>query len=94
MDSKQDRQTVVPLILAAFNPLHAWDFLYGRGWQVFAAVGAIVLAITGAEALYADNRSNRPARLGGGSMRSACARKHDAPAAPELRWRFIAARAW
>ena len=43
-----------PAILAALNPLHAWDFLSGRGWQVFAAVGAIVLALTGAEALYAD----------------------------------------
>jgi KUP system potassium uptake protein len=43
-----------PEILTAFNPLHAWSFLYERGWQVFAAVGAIVLALTGAEALYAD----------------------------------------
>ncbi|MBE2263025.1 MAG: potassium transporter Kup [Burkholderiaceae bacterium] len=43
-----------PAILAALNPVHAWDFLVGRGWYVFAAVGAIVLAITGAEALYAD----------------------------------------
>ena len=29
-------------------------FLVERGWHVFAAVGAIVLALTGAEALYAD----------------------------------------
>src|SRR4051812_23476893 len=43
-----------PAILAAFNPLHAWWFLHERGWGLFAAVGAIVLAITGAEALYAD----------------------------------------
>jgi len=43
-----------PAILAAFNPLHAWEFLWGRGWHVFAAVGAVVLALTGAEALYAD----------------------------------------
>jgi KUP system potassium uptake protein len=43
-----------PAILAALNPLHALTFLQERGWQVFAAVGAIVLAITGAEALYAD----------------------------------------
>ena len=43
-----------PAILAALNPAHAWEFLSGRGWQVFAAVGAIVLALTGAEALYAD----------------------------------------
>ena len=43
-----------PAILAALNPLHAWAFLADRGWQLFAAVGAIVLALTGAEALYAD----------------------------------------
>ena len=43
-----------PTILTALNPLRAWEFLSGRGWHVFAAVGAIVLALTGAEALYAD----------------------------------------
>jgi len=43
-----------PAILSALNPLHAYAFLADRGWQMFAAVGAIVLAITGAEALYAD----------------------------------------
>ena len=43
-----------PAILAALNPLEAVQFLAARGWHVFAAVGAIVLALTGAEALYAD----------------------------------------
>ena len=43
-----------PQILAAFNPMHAYAFLADRGWHLFAAVGAIVLALTGAEALYAD----------------------------------------
>jgi KUP system potassium uptake protein len=43
-----------PRILAALNPLHAWEFLSTRGWHLFAAMGAIVLALTGAEALYAD----------------------------------------
>jgi KUP system potassium uptake protein len=43
-----------PAILTAFNPLHSLQFLYDRGPFVFAAVGAIVLALTGAEALYAD----------------------------------------
>jgi KUP system potassium uptake protein len=43
-----------PEIISALNPLRAWDFLSSRGWYVFAAVGALVLAITGAEALYAD----------------------------------------
>ncbi len=43
-----------PAILAALNPWHAAQFLVDRGWHVFAAMGAIVLALTGAEALYAD----------------------------------------
>ncbi len=43
-----------PAILAALNPLHAYEFLLARGLGVFFAIGAIVLAVTGAEALYAD----------------------------------------
>ncbi|EHR73491.1 K+ transporter [Burkholderiales bacterium JOSHI_001] len=43
-----------PAILAALDPRHALAFLGGRGWHVLVAVGAIVLALTGAEALYAD----------------------------------------
>jgi len=54
-----------PTILAALNPLHAWEFLSERGWKLFAAVGAIVLALTGAEALYADmgHFGRRPIQL-------------------------------
>ncbi len=43
-----------PEILQALNPLYAFQFLANRGAGVFLAVGAVVLAITGAEALYAD----------------------------------------
>ena len=43
-----------PAILAALNPLNALAFLRSQGTHVFLAVGAIVLAFTGAEALYAD----------------------------------------
>ena len=43
-----------PAILAALNPMRAIEFLIARGSGVFLAVGAVVLAITGAEALYAD----------------------------------------
>jgi KUP system potassium uptake protein len=43
-----------PAILAALNPLNALAFLSAQGWHLFVAVGAIVLAFTGAEALYAD----------------------------------------
>ena len=54
-----------PEILVALNPMHAVAFLYQRGWKVFAAMGAIVLAITGAEALYADlgHFGRRPIQL-------------------------------
>ena len=41
-------------ILAALNPLEAWSFLSGRGAHLLPALGAIVLALTGAEALCAD----------------------------------------
>ncbi len=43
-----------PAILAALNPAYAFEFLADRGSGVFLAVGAVVLAITGVEALYAD----------------------------------------
>ena len=43
-----------PSVLAAFNPLHALNFMTHNGWFAFIALGAVVLALTGAEALYAD----------------------------------------
>jgi len=43
-----------PGILQAINPLHALSFLRQHGWQAFPTLGAVLLAITGAEALYAD----------------------------------------
>ena len=54
-----------PGILAAFNPLHAFGFLFHNGWLAFVALGAVVLALTGAEALYADmgHFGKKPVRL-------------------------------
>ncbi|MBT0569307.1 potassium transporter Kup [Curvibacter sp. CHRR-16] len=54
-----------PRILHALNPLHAWAFLQEQGWQLFAVMGAVVLAFTGAEALYADmgHFGRQPIRL-------------------------------
>ncbi len=43
-----------PAVLAAFNPWHAFNFMTHNGWFAFLALGAVVLALTGAEALYAD----------------------------------------
>lgn len=54
-----------PIILSALNPMRAVEFLAERGFGVFAAFGAVVLALTGAEALYADmgHFGKRPIRL-------------------------------
>jgi KUP system potassium uptake protein len=43
-----------PQILAALNPLHAFRFMLENRYTAFVALGAVVLAFTGAEALYAD----------------------------------------
>src|SRR5216110_745370 len=43
-----------PSILAALNPLHALSFLTSHGAASFVVLGSVVLAVTGAEALYAD----------------------------------------
>ena len=54
-----------PAILAALNPLNAIAFLQSQGGHVFIVIGAIVLAFTGAEALYADmgHFGKQPIRL-------------------------------
>lgn len=43
-----------PDVLMAVNPYHAVHLLWELGWKGFVIMGAVVLAITGAEALYAD----------------------------------------
>jgi len=43
-----------PAILAALNPVHALGFVTGHGFASFVVLGSVLLAITGAEALYAD----------------------------------------
>ena len=63
-----------PRVLAALDPSYAVGLFEHDGWQAFVALGAIVLAVTGAEALYADMghfgraHSHRLVRL-----RAACA---------------------
>ena len=54
-----------PLILHALNPLQALAFLREQGWHMFVVIGAVVLAFTGAEALYADmgHFGKRPIQL-------------------------------
>ena len=43
-----------PAILVALNPVHALRFVTGHGFASFVVLGSVLLAITGAEALYAD----------------------------------------
>jgi KUP system potassium uptake protein len=43
-----------PEILKALSPTYALDFLFGHFGTAFFALAAVVLAVTGAEALYAD----------------------------------------
>jgi KUP system potassium uptake protein len=43
-----------PRVLRALNPWYALSFFGLHGWHSFVVLGAVVLAVTGAEALYAD----------------------------------------
>ncbi len=43
-----------PAILWALNPYHAVNFFVLDGWLAFLALGSVVLAVTGSEALYSD----------------------------------------
>ncbi|KTE04479.1 potassium transport protein Kup [Sphingopyxis sp. H038] len=42
------------IIVETLNPVNALRFFYVDGFTAFIALGAVVLAVTGAEALYAD----------------------------------------
>jgi len=55
-----------PGVLAALNPLHALRFLMTHAVESFVVLGAVVLVVTGAEALYADmgHFGRRPVRIG------------------------------
>ena len=54
-----------PDVLAALSPHHALDFMIHQRFVAFVAVGAVTLAVTGAEALYSDmgHFGARPIRL-------------------------------
>ncbi|MEM5387350.1 potassium transporter Kup [Paraburkholderia phymatum] len=54
-----------PVILIALNPLQGLGFCLHHGWLAFIALGAVVLSLTGAEALYADmgHFGKRPIRV-------------------------------
>jgi KUP system potassium uptake protein len=56
---------LAPRILAAINPAYGVKFFIAHGWHGFVLLGAIVLVVTGAEALYADmgHFGKRPIRM-------------------------------
>ncbi len=43
-----------PKVLVALNPMHGLHFFLENGWKSFVVLGSVFLAVTGAEALYAD----------------------------------------
>jgi len=56
---------LAPQIMAALNPWYGLKFFFVHGTAGFVLLGAVVLAVTGAEALYADmgHFGKRPIRL-------------------------------
>jgi KUP system potassium uptake protein len=54
-----------PHVLLALNPMYGVKFFMSHGLQAFIALGGVVLALTGAEALYADmgHFGKKPIRL-------------------------------
>ena len=54
-----------PRVLMALNPWFGARFFYDHGLHAFVVLGAVVLAVTGAEALYADmgHFGRKPIRL-------------------------------
>jgi KUP system potassium uptake protein len=56
---------LAPRILAAVNPWYGLQFFLTHGTQAFVLLGAVVLVVTGGEALYADmgHFGKRPIRM-------------------------------
>jgi KUP system potassium uptake protein len=54
-----------PAVLRALSPVHGVAFFAHHGWRGFLVLGAVVLVVTGGEALYADmgHFGKRPIRL-------------------------------
>jgi len=55
-----------PSVLRAINPMHAIEFFLRNGSHSYFVLGAVVLCITGGEALYADmgHFGRKPIRIG------------------------------
>ena len=55
-----------PIVLRALNPYWAWHFFVTHDWHAVLILGAVVLTVTGGEALYADmgHFGKKPIRWG------------------------------
>ncbi len=55
-----------PGVLAAINPVYSFQFLLTHQYAAFLTLGAVVLCVTGGEALYADmgHFGRKPIRMG------------------------------
>ena len=55
-----------PIVLKAMNPYWAWNFFATHNWHAMFILGAVVLTVTGGEALYADmgHFGKKPIRWG------------------------------
>jgi KUP system potassium uptake protein len=53
-------------VLVALNPAYAFEFIFSHGWHTLVVMSCVLLAVTGAEALYADmgHFGKKPIRLG------------------------------
>jgi hypothetical protein len=65
-----------PGVLVALNPWYAVNYLLASGWHDFVILGGIFLAVTGAEALYADmgHIGAKPIRFA--AFRARCRRQY------------------
>lgn len=63
-----------PVILQALHPVYGWQLLSGNARHALAVLGTLFLAVTGAEALYADigHFGKTPIRLGWGVLAFPC----------------------
>jgi KUP system potassium uptake protein len=55
-----------PASIAGLSPTYAIDFIGSHGWSTLIVMSSVILAVTGAEALYADlgHFGKRPIRVG------------------------------
>jgi KUP system potassium uptake protein len=55
-----------PEVIQALSPTYAFDYILHHGFHTFVILSSVILAVTGAEALYADlgHFGKRPIRIG------------------------------